>query len=247
MNEMGGKMRSQHKLLSCFALILAFIADAAEAEDAMGCRAEPEGIHAVEICESSYHILFSQPSKAVLLERTTYKQRVQRLIDEWKSENANRFERDLNRDIEIWLSIPEANPTAVATRIIVPGTPRDIMFKLPLDQEITHWSLLTVVTFDKKLFPDDYGFKVGELLLSRSDSCTEEKAESLVHEHGYDVVETTPSTILISVPPFDERKTMNQLKENGEFTSCFKEINVNQTFEWISWKVKAFTFPDIYR
>jgi len=211
------------------------------------CSGQPEGVDAVFVCQSPFHIVLSQPDQLISINRANLSERLQSFLTDWNASTGLEFQPSVEQDVEYWLSIPEANPYAMQARILIQGTPETIMLKTSINEALSEWTEIEIVLFEQQPFPHEYGYRVAELLLQPNPNCSIEKQDQLLEKHRLAILNRTKSTVLVETVSFKEKATRQKLLSDSNVGECFRDVSLNKTYEWVAWKVKAFTFPLNYR
>ena len=195
----------------------------------------------VKVCESLSHYIFKIADTTEAIEKTEFQSQLIRLTKQWLDLNGFEQKYLLGSTVEIWMSVPEANPAGAKIRAFFQTTHGNFVISLPVSPKDWTVSNDNVGVTDQEHYPQSYGYRAGSLLIKKVKEAKEETFLDLVESYSESPVQSfSPSWYSIETSVFSEKPVSSALQRNG--TGLVESVNFNHVMEWMAWRERVFAF-----
>lgn len=195
-------------------------------------------IPAVEVCELDNSYSFQIGDVMRRFDKATFANRAKIAASEWLASADESVSMDLSSSIQIWMTVPMANPEAAQPRMIIPTSKGNVSFWLDLESNDWIFQDRESAILGKMHYPDTFGHRPGIILVEAKPGIDRYELEQSLIEHGAtNVIETRPGSFEVQCKTFGERSLVNSA---GKMSSMVKYAQVNSVMEWIADRQMAF-------
>lgn len=189
-------------------------------------------IPAVEVCEDDDAYSFQVGDVMHRYDKATFASRVKTAATEWLALADDSVTMDASSPIQIWMSVPMANPEAAQPRMILPTSRGNVSFWLDLDAAEWHFQDRESAILGTKDYPETFGHRPGIVLVeAKSGIDTSDLVHNLLDRGATSVIETRPGSFEVQCKTFAEKSLATSA---GKLGSMVKYAQVNSVMEWIA-------------
>lgn len=195
----------------------------------------------VEVCEHDDVYSFQIGDVVRSYEKATFASRAKAAALEWLADVDDSVTIDSSSLIQIWMSVPMANPEAAQPRMIVPTSRGNVSFWLDLEAVDWRFQDRESAILGKTLYPETFGYRPGIVLVEAKPGTDHyELEQSLIDQGATSVIETRPGSFEVRCKTFDEKSLVSSAIK---LSSMVKHAQVNSVMEWIADRQMAFVIP----
>ncbi|MCX6116091.1 MAG: hypothetical protein NT027_01005 [Proteobacteria bacterium] len=208
------------------------------------CTTVPQNIEdaPVSVCQSQSHLQFKVGDETIESTIQDFEDRIDKVIFGWLQKNRIKFNQSDSRQIGIWLTYPESNPSMVqgriqievhGNRVLLSFDPRSISFN-------PDSTLATIL--GSSSYPEDYGWSPETVLLRTEDSDMD-SLKSLCSLAGiYDLTSLSAQWFVGSTRLFDEKAAALRLMKLDPLATRIQSVQLNHKMEWIGFRGFVYQF-----
>lgn len=210
-------------------LILIFLLKTTSFAGHIGCLT----IYERSLCETEQTFQYKSESLSWELTKDEFKTKLVSFLDKLMPEHEARLGH-------VFLWVNDFNSQS-ALRVHVWTAEKNFIVDVPVD--ITQVNLdtdLTIRGAGRLPYPVDFGYTLGEVIVSCVDECTQQHKGWLLAAGVLDVQPLLPKMYLAKVPKFSEAKTIENLKEKAGFDILFNAVELSPVMEGNGFRDMAF-------
>lgn len=212
---------------------------------AVHCRGIPEQSEAplATYCETDDSYVFDLSGNKISFAKPEFKGRLSESIQEWWSQHGLDQQSLSLSHVEVWLSVPEANPAAAQARAVVFSPLGNVSLSFDLNND--SWNLVDreAAILDRSSYPQTYGWRPQQVMIAFNKGTDPTKAAVLLNHAGLKLgPETSPGWYIAESKIFDETNAINRLMQLDQWTKLVQSAQTNQLFEWIAVRGKTVQF-----
>jgi len=195
----------------------------------------------VEVCEEPESFIFSIGNFTRSYDRKEFVESILTATSKWLLEHNNSASIVPGSNLQIWMSIPLANPEAAQPRALVFTTKGWISFWFELDA--SEWSFADKETalLGKDKYPENFGYRPTALIIKSQPGVPTRDVEEALFEYGAtNIIDHGNGNFEANCPAFEEKRIA---REASSLTSLIKYAGVNSVMEWIADRQLAFSIP----
>ena len=198
-------------------------------------------IPVVEVCEQEDVYSFQIGDVTRRYDKATFASLSKTAASDWLANADDSVIVDSSSPIQIWMTVPMANPEAAQPRMIVPTSRGNVSFWLDLDTVDWRFHDRESAILGKNQYPESFGYRPGIVLVqAKSGIDHQELEQSLVEQGATSVLETRPGSFEVRCKTFDEKSLVSSAIK---LSSMVKHAQVNSVMEWIADRQMAFVIP----
>jgi hypothetical protein len=220
---------------------LIFLSLMARSEVAFGsCIKFPRDaeIATVEVCEYADSFLFRIGDNAKSFFKDEFSRNITIAAQEWLSEHNNTVKLPEDSVIQIWMTVPMANPLAAQPRAVVSTSSGWISFWFDLNKFKWHFQNKETAILGNESYPQSYGHRPASIFVQSQPDISAETMSALLHHQGAtSVVNRGNGTFEATCKIFDEKKLASRV---NAIKAYVKYAQVNSVMEWIADRQMAF-------
>ena len=195
----------------------------------------------VTVCESAHQYTFKIAGTVESHEKKSYRNRLIELTAAWLSSAGIDRDRLLSSRIEIWMSVPEANPGGAKVRAFFQSSLGNFVVSLPVSPAEWQVTNSNVGITEFQTYPQSYGYRAGSILVKKSQKATEPVFLDVVQPYSTTPVESfAPSWYGMGTAVFNERQVSTELSQQNP--DIVESAQFNQIMEWMAWRERVFAF-----
>ena len=202
----------------------------------------PESIIAT-ICESDTSYEFTVGGDPISFDKNQFRQDISLAIADWWTGHNQSLQLLKNSKIEVWLSVPEANPAAAQARaIVLTGKGR---VSLSFDLQAGVWIIgdTNAGILAEKTYPESYGWRPQQLLIATKTGADAIETGRILLESGITLgAESSPGWFQAQTKFMDEQASIKRLKTLDKHQNYVRSAQLNTLFEWIAYRGRCFSF-----
>ena len=224
-----------HQRISHLFLIFALTKNTASF--ASNCKNIPEQSDAplAIYCEDQDSYSFDLAGDQISFSKHEFQTRLSRAIKLWWAAHGLSQASLTYSDINVWLSIPEANPQAAQARAVVMSPIGHVSLSFDLHDEEWRLSDQEAGVLDRYNYPDSYGWRPQQLMISFNPGTSREQATTLLQKAGIKLAEeTSPGWYKAETKIFDESAAIHRLTQYDRMSGYVRSSQLNKLFEWIA-------------
>lgn len=194
----------------------------------------------VEVCEhaDSYSFRIGDHTRGFL--KDDFARQISSAARVWLSRHGHQATLTRTASIQIWMSIPMANPEAAQPRALIETSAGLISFWFDLNK--LDWEFddneSAILGADK--YPASYGHRPASVLVQAHANISTDTVERLLHQQGAtSIVDKGNGVFEARCKIFDEKKLVASA---AKLTNVIKYAQVNSVMEWIADRQMAFAF-----
>ena len=194
----------------------------------------------VEVCEhsDSYSFRIGDHTQGFLKEE--FSQRLSTAARNWLSSHGQLASLPKSSNMQIWMTVPMANPEAAQPRALIQTSGGWISFWFDLNKEDWEFEDHESAILGKESYPTSYGHRPATVFVQSHPETTFETVESALLARGATAVSDKGNGVFEArCEVFDEKKLA---AEAGKMTNVIKYAQVNSVMEWIADRQMAFSF-----
>ncbi len=180
-------------------------------------------------------------------DKAAYRADLRARLISWLGAAAGRY---AGGQVEVWLSVPEANPGGASVRALIrpagpdaPGAPNFIVY-LTLDPAGWKVEGEAVGILGAALYPQAFGYRAGELLVKTLGGKSAADTEAYLAPFGAaDPAPFAAQWSLFHTAAFAEAAVRGAVEHDPGHSTEIEKMDYNQFVEWIAQRGVAFTFP----
>ena len=212
---------------------------------AASCIGIPEQSDAplVTYCETDTSYFFDLGGDQLTFARSEFENRLRASIQAWWSAHGLNSQALASSHVDVWISAPEANPSAAQARAVVFSSIGHASLSFDLNDQ--DWALHDEESaiLDQSSYPETYGWRPQQVMVSFVSGVDLNKASQLLTHAGLKLKqETSPGWYKAESKIFDETASINRLMQLDRWTKLVKSAQTNQLFEWIAVRGKTVHF-----
>lgn len=208
------------------------------------CSNIPSETPILVACVDDQKISFQSQHIEETFDKDEYFASLNTLMKNWLLENGIYLAPFCGRNVALYLSVPESNPSGYALRLVLKLDKGGVMFDLGgnPDSWTSEQTKLRVFAQGEK-YPNSYGFTAGKLLAVANNGINFQKLRDFIAQYdGFMIKTSNNNELAIRVGFLDEVRTKQRLYENPHFDYFFKYVSLEHVYEWISYKKHVTTF-----
>lgn len=194
----------------------------------------------VEVCEhsDSYSFRIGDHTQSFLKEE--FSQRLSNAARNWMSKHGQLASLPTSTMIQLWMTVPMANPEAAQPRALIQTASGWISFWFDLNKQDWEFEDHESAILDKEPYPTSYGHRPATVFVQSHPGTTLKSVESALLTHGAKSVRDRGNGVFEArCEVFNEKKLAT---EAGKMTNVIKYAQVNSVMEWIADRQMAFSF-----
>jgi hypothetical protein len=208
------------------------------------CARFPRGSAApvVEVCADHNQYRFRVGEIMRSFDRDHFERRLSAAIHGWLASHHESPDLVNQSIVEIWMTVPEANPEAAQPRAIVSTTKGQVAFWF--DLSLNNWILSDKETslLDDATYPESFGHRPRRVLVKAQPGIpAKDVAAALTSEGATEITSQGSDWYTAACQLFDESACANAALRNHQHV--LKYVQVNSVVEWIADRQVAFSFP----
>lgn len=205
---------------------------------ANNCTFIPEKSPVIKTCKEDGVLEIAGDSFSDRYELKTYQQKLSNTLSRWLSQRGISKDRYCGKSVELFLSVPEINPSMYALRVQVEFDEGPLLFTLPGNENMWQDSEVEGKVFLKgDYYPASYGYKAGSLLAKINENFNLAELKSYLNTFGADTgSHVSNGWISISTPIFEEVRVLDEIVSSSLFEKYFIKATLNSSYEWMSYK-----------
>lgn len=210
------------------------------------CRNIPERPEQVvaEICEAAELYTFNIAGEKFDFQKLQFRSRLDNAILAWWTENGGARSALSGATIEVWLSIPDSNPGNAQGRAVlnVRGSGRVV---LGFDLRAEEWTLSNTAAaiLASESYPDSFGWRPTELLVSPTPSQSPEKVSDYLASQGINLAASLGNGWYEARTSFlDEASALRRSLDNDKNSDYIRAMRLNKVMEWVALRGQGFEY-----
>lgn len=197
----------------------------------------------VTYCETETSYFFDLGGDQVVFSKTEFESRLRASVQNWWSAHSFDAKSLASSHVEVWITAPEANPSAAQARAVVFSTMGNASLSFDLNDK--DWVLRDEESaiLDRSSYPETYGWRPSQVMIAFAPGADATKTSQLLSRAGLKLgQETSPGWYKAESKMFDETGAINRLMQLDRWTKLVKSAQTNQLFEWIAVRGKTVQF-----
>ena len=208
------------------------------------CARFPRGSSApvVEVCADHNQYRFRVGEITRSFDRDDFELRLSVAIHGWVASHKESSDLVNQANVEIWMTVPEANPEAAQPRAVVTTAKGQVSFWF--DLSLDNWILCDKETalLDDATYPQSFGHRPRRILIKAQPGIpAEDVAAALTSEGATEVAAQGSDWYSAACQLFEESACANSALRNHQH--MLKYVQVNSVVEWVADRQMAFSFP----
>jgi hypothetical protein len=195
------------------------------------------------ICETEEEYIFSVQGDVTAIKKVEFRHRLNQAIFEWWTSRDLDVKALFDAKIEIWLSIPDANPESYQLRAIVNSKAGGVIFGF--DVHDSHWFFdnQNAGILANQKYPDSYGWRPHALVVSVHPGVDRDALIEMLKDAGIELGEEfAPTWYAASTHVLDEIDAQKRLLNRDQEGRYLRSVQLNNLFEWIGYRGKGFEY-----
>jgi hypothetical protein len=198
-------------------------------------------VPAVEVCDNDDVYSFQIGDMKRLFDKSAFAMRAKAAALEWLSDANESVVMDESFPIQIWMTVPMANPAAAQPRMIIPTSRGNVSFWLDLDAVDWRFQDRESAILEKTDYPNSFGHRPGVVLVeAKSGIDPYDLEQSLLDRGATRVTQSNVGSFEVQCKIFDEKSFATSA---GQLSSMVKYAQVNSVMEWIADRQLVFAIP----
>jgi hypothetical protein len=195
----------------------------------------------VEVCSDGESYTFKITDSTIVFNRQDFEERVASAASLWLSSHNQSIKLLTPSAIQIWMTVPEANPAAAQPRAVVETTAGRVTFWFDLTEENWEFHDSETAILGDAMYPDSFGYRPLKILAkSQPDIPEAAVVAALVKEGAKNVINEGSSWFSATGGLFKEKAiAFRSIQNHG---NVLKYVQVNSVFEWIADRGVVFSF-----
>ncbi len=186
-------------------------------------------------CEDQDSYSFDLAGDQISFSKHEFQIRLSRAIKLWWASHGLSQTSLTYSNVDVWLSIPEANPQAAQARAVVISPLGHVSLSFDLHDDEWLLSDQEAGVLDRYSYPDSYGWRPQQLMISFNPGTSHEQATILLQKAGIRLSEeTSPGWYKAETKIFDESSAIRRLTQYDRMSGYVRSSQLNKLFEWIA-------------
>jgi len=195
----------------------------------------------VTVCESASKYTFKIADHIEAYDKKKYQALLTELTGDWLAGGGIDRNRLFSARVEIWMSVPEANPAAAKVRAFFRTTTDNFVISLPISPKEWRISNGNVGVTERQTYPQSFGYRAGSLLIKKAHQASESDFLAVIQPYSTSTVTNfAPEWYGMETAIFDEKRVSDDI--SGEHSAFVDSIQYNQIMEWMAWREQVFAF-----
>jgi hypothetical protein len=195
----------------------------------------------VEVCEHEDVYSFQIGDVTRSYDKATFASLAKTAASDWLANADDSARIDSSSPIQIWMTIPMANPAAAQPRMVLPTSHGNVSFWINLEAADWHFQDRESAILGENQYPETFGYRPGVVIVQAKSGIDHfELEQSLLERGATDVIETRPGSFEVRCKAFGEKSMVNSAVK---MSSMVKYAQVNSVMEWIADRQMAFVIP----
>lgn len=210
------------------------------------CHSIPEKTKPVEIetCTTKDTYSIKVMDRLATYPKKDFEASLQKKISDWLELNKVNLNLFCKGTINFWLSVPSASPGATRARIeVVSEYNNFLIFMSPYQEE---WKIedKNVSILEQEHYPKSLGYRVKTLLVKKKADVSKNDVDNFLMQYEIKPGEhVSGDWYSYKVKPFSENMHIHFINWHPKKSDYIENIQTNSSFEWVSDKGLAFSFP----
>jgi hypothetical protein len=195
----------------------------------------------VRVCEDGTTYRFEVMGDVRQYDKVEYRAALSDALHQWMDRAGVPTDARDDARVELWLSVPEANPDATQARAVVYGVPQPFVAYLSIDP--SEWDLTDrdIGVLGDAHYPHSFGYRAGSLLVQARQVSSD--PTSVVAPHGLTLTAAMGGGWYgYQLAPLAEADTRTAILGDTEAAPVVARVEVDTIFEWIAWRGQGFVF-----
>ena len=198
----------------------------------------------VEVCADQNQYRFRIGDFTRSFYREDFEHRLSNAVDAWLASHYESPEIISQSNVEIWMTVPEANPEAAHPRAVVATEKGQVSFWFDLSQESWVFSDKETALLDDATYPASFGHRPRRLLIKAHAGVPVGDIRDALNNEGVTEIESQGGDwYTAACQLFEESACASAALRNQPHV--LKYVQVNSVVEWIADRQMAFSFPVI--
>jgi len=197
----------------------------------------------VYACHTENDYQFEINGASLIYDKNTYQTNLSKYINTWvkTSDSLTNFK---NAHVELWLSVPELNPSATQMRaLITTNQKKFIMFLSIRPEEWRTQDYNIGILNQNESYPQSYGVKATSLLIKQQQNTSEDGFVTILSENGlHDITKFSGSWYQATTHAFGESAAVKKVMKSKKAQQYVEKIQTNAVVEWIALRELVFSF-----
>lgn len=194
----------------------------------------------VEVCDENDTYSFRLADTTRSFDKDEFAARIISAAREWLNEHGDGIALLDGGLVEVWMTVPMANPEAGQPRAIVETSHGLLSFWFDLHALEWKFSHKEAAVLTSGSYPQTFGHRPASVFVqSQNDASPQDVTLALRARGALDVIERGSGLFEARTRIFDEKKFATHV---GMLTSVIKYAQVNSVMEWIADRQMAFSF-----
>lgn len=197
----------------------------------------------VTYCETDTSYSFDLGGDHLTFSRPDFDERLRTAVQTWWAAHGLDSKALASGHVDVWISAPEANPSAAKARAVVFSAQGNASLSFDLNDQ--DWVLHDAESaiLDHSDYPETFGWRPTQVMVAFVAGTDLHKASQLLSLAGMTLKqETSPGWYKAETKIFDETPAINRLMQFDRWTKLVKSAQTNQLFEWIAVRGKTVQF-----
>ncbi|MCX6124785.1 MAG: hypothetical protein NTV34_08555, partial [Proteobacteria bacterium] len=202
----------------------------------------PESVIAT-VCESDTTYEFNLGGDLTTHHKNQFRRDINFAIENWWTSHNQSLRHLINAKIEIWLTVPEANPAAAQARAVILTSKGRVSLSFDLQEGVWIFSDANAGILAEKDYPDSYGWRPQQLLIATKTGADEAELERILIASGIALgAQSSPGWFQAKTKFMDEQDAIKRLKILDKHQDYVRAAQLNTLFEWIAYRGRCFSF-----